>query len=121
MILVCLASVYLLLFTVAYLTAPTTSVEAIYDSHLIAFIENWQLCPIVKQMHQYTHVLISFSVTYRYSSSKKMCNSDCDIGSPVPICNNMNIQALIDTCRAQGNKVLVSFGGAGMGRSWEGD
>ena len=121
MIALCSASVYLVLFTMAYLTAPTTSVEAGDDSRLIAFIENWQPCPTAEQMHQYTHVLISFAITYRYSSSKNICNSACNIGSPVPICNNMNNQALIDTWRAQGKKVLVSFGGAGMGGSWEGD
>merc|ERR1712194_334306 len=42
-------------------------------------------------------------------------------GSPVPICNNQNNQALVDSWRAAGKKVILSFGGAGMGGSWAGD
>jgi hypothetical protein len=32
----------------------------------------------------------------------------------------MNDQALVDTWRAAGKKVILSFGGAGMGGSWSG-
>ena len=37
------------------------------------------------------------------------------------ICNNMNNQALVESWRYTGKKVISSFGGAGMGGSWFGD
>jgi len=72
-------------------------------------------------MSQYTHVMISFAVTYQWAASKNQCSETCTIGSPVPICGNQNRQDLVDQWRAQGTKVLLSFGGAGMGGSWAGD
>merc|ERR1711933_178542 len=59
--------------------------------------------------------------TYTWSPSKNICDTQCTIGSPVPICNNQNNQALVDSWRAAGKKVILSFGGAGMGGSWAGD
>merc|ERR1719253_2317133 len=47
--------------------------------------------------------------------------TQCNIASTVPICNNMNNQQLVDTWRAAGKKVILSFGGTGMGGSWSGD
>lgn len=38
----------------------------------------------------------------------------------MPICNNMNNQALVDSWRDAEKKVILSFGGEGMGGSWSG-
>ena len=39
----------------------------------------------------------------------------------MPVCNNANNQQLVDHWRSMGKKVILSFGGAGMGGSWPGD
>lgn len=65
--------------------------------------------------------MISFAVTYQWAATKNQCSETCTIGSPVPICGNQNRQDLVDQWRALGTKVLLSFGGAGMGGSWAGD
>lgn len=91
------------------------------DSRLIAYVGNWQTCPTAEQFDAYSHVVIAFAVTYTWSPSKNNCDVQCSIASTVPICNNMNDQVLINTLRAAGKKVILSFGGAGMGGSWDGD
>jgi len=91
------------------------------DSSLIAYLGNWQSCPTLEQISHYTHIVIAFAVTYTWNPSKNQCSTSCTIGSPVPICNNQNNQALVDSWRAAGKKVILSFGGAGMGGSWAGD
>jgi len=88
---------------------------------MIAYLGNWQACPTPDQYAEYTHIVIAFAVSYTWSPSKNNCDSQCNIGSPVPICNNQNRQDLVDLWRSQGKKVIVSFGGAGMGGSWAGD
>merc|ERR1712194_220509 len=47
--------------------------------------------------------------------------NQCNLASNVPICGNQNRQDLVDSWRAKGKKVILSFGGAGMGGSWLGD
>jgi len=91
------------------------------DSRLIAYLGNWQSCPSTEQTDQYTHIVIAFAVSYTWSPSKNICDQSCNIGSPVPICSNQNNQALVDSWREAGKKVILSFGGAGMGGSWDGD
>ena len=90
------------------------------DSRLIAYVGNWQACPTASQVDAYSHVVIAFAVSYSWAASKNNCDAQCNIASSVPICNNMNNQALVDTWRAAGKKVILSFGGAGMGGSWDG-
>ena len=90
------------------------------DSRLIAYVGNWQACPTASQVDAYSHIVIAFAVSYTYNSTKNNCDAQCNIASSVPICNNMNDQALVDTWRAAGKKVILSFGGAGMGGSWSG-
>jgi chitinase len=105
-------------------TAPTSSppnAVAGDDSRLIAYVGNWEACPTMEQTNQYTHILVSFAVTYQYNAAKNICDTSCTIGSPVPICNNSPNQALVDAWQAAGKKVILSFGGAGMGGSWAGD
>jgi len=91
------------------------------DSRMIAFLGNWQSCPTAEQMTQYTHIFISFAVSYTWFPEQNQCNEQCTIGSAVPICDNQNKQHLVDQWRTEGKKVILSFGGAGMGGSWSGD
>jgi len=102
-------------------TSPDGDGTAGPDSRLIAYVGNWQSCPSLEETSQYTHIVIAFAVTYTWDPSKNQCSQSCTIGSPVPICNNQNNQALVDSWRAAGKKVILSFGGAGMGGSWAGD
>ena len=115
--------------TVPVPTPPTAPVPAPVptvsgsrsDSRMIAFLGNWQACPTDAQLEHYTHIMISFAVTYRWSASKNLCDASCNIGAPVPVCANQAHPDLVARWRAAGKKVVVSFGGAGMGGSWAGD
>ena len=88
------------------------------SDRMIAYVGNWQACPTSEQTASYTELLIAFAVTYQWSPGKNICNTQCVIGSPVPICNNQPNAALVSQWQAQGKKVILSFGGAGMGGSW---
>ncbi len=90
------------------------------DSRLIAYLGNWQSCPTTAQTAQYTHIVIAFAVSYTWSPGKNICSSTCEIAEP-PICNNAPNPTLVNQWRAAGKKVILSFGGAGMGGSWAGD
>ena len=115
--------------TVPVPTPPTVPVPAPVptmsgsgsDSRMIAFLGNWQACPTDAQLEHYTHIMISFAVTYTWSASKNVCDASCNIGAPVPVCANQAHPDLVARWRAAGKKVVVSFGGAGMGGSWAGD
>ncbi|KAL7518756.1 hypothetical protein ACHAWX_003566 [Stephanocyclus meneghinianus] len=108
-------------------SSMVTSIQALYtadhgeDSRLIAYVGNWQACPTDAQVDAYSHLVIAFSVSYTWGASANQCNTQCSIGTLVPICNNANNQALVDKRRGMGKKVIFSFGGAGMGGSWSGD
>lgn len=64
--------------------------------------------------------MIGFAITYVYNENKNICNEDCIIAEP-PVCDNGPFPALTQRYRDTGGKILLSFGGAGMGGSWEGD
>jgi LysM repeat protein len=91
------------------------------DSRLIAYLGNWQNCPSDAQVAKYTHIMVAFAVTYTYNSLKNICDQSCTIGAPVAVCNNIPNNDLVAKWRAAGKKVILSFGGAGMGGSWPGD
>jgi hypothetical protein len=91
------------------------------DSRLVAYLGNWQSCPNAAQVAKYTHIVVAFAVTYTWKSDKNVCDQSCTIGTPVPICNNAVQPSLMAAWKAAGKKVIVSFGGAGMGGSWLGD
>ena len=91
------------------------------DSRMIAFLGNWQACPTDAQLEHYTHIMISFAVSYTWNAAKNLCDTSCNIGAPVPVCENQAHPDLVARWRAAGKKVVVSFGGAGMGGSWAGD
>jgi len=84
---------------------------------MMAFIENWLDCPTIEQIQGYDYVIISFAVSYVWAPGKNQCDEQCKVSSPVPICANGNLQKLREWQQA-GTKVLLSFGGAGMGGSW---
>jgi len=86
------------------------------DSRMIAFIGNWQPCPTNEQIAQYSHIVISFAVSYTWSGGP-VCSPTCEIAEPL-ICNNAPQPALLSQWKAAGKKVILSFGGANMGGSW---
>jgi len=87
---------------------------------MIAYLGNWQACPTAEQLAQYTHIVIAFAVSYTWAPSKNNCSPTCQITTP-PICGNSANPGLLNQLKAQGKKIIVSFGGAGMGGSWAGD
>ena len=89
-------------------------------SRLIAYLGNWQACPSDQQLEQYTHIVIAFAVSYTWSSGKNICSETCDIATP-PVCDNAPRPDLIANWKDAGKKIILSFGGAGMGGSWDGD
>ena len=105
-------------FSPTVVPAPTPVTED--DTRLIAYLGNWQSCPSLDQVAPYTHIVIAFAVSYTWSPSKNNCSPTCEISTP-PVCGNAGRQDLIDQWRAMGKKVILSFGGAGMGGSWAGD
>ena len=91
------------------------------DSRLIAYVGNWQTCPTDEQVAAYSHLVIAFAVSYTWSPVQNSCDAQCRLADTVPICGNQNRQELVDGWRAKGKKVILSFGGAGMGGSWSGE
>merc|ERR1711907_112281 len=87
---------------------------------LIAYLGNWHGCPTDEQMAQYTHVVIAFAVSYTWSPGKNVCSETCEIATPA-VCGNSARPDLIQKWKDAGKKVILSFGGAGMGGSWAGD
>ena len=77
----------------------------------------WIVLPA--QLDGYTHLVVAFAVSYTWSPTGNNCNSDCDIATP-PLCLGQT-QSQIADWQALGKKVILSFGGAGMGGSWSGD
>jgi len=96
--------------------SPPTSAQD-HDSRLIAYLGNWDPCPSTNQVAQYTHIVIAFAVSYQYREAKNLCNTSCDIAQPYVCGNNAN-PALVSEWKRAGKKVILSFGGAGMGGSW---
>jgi len=103
-------------------STPTTTGENhdLGESRLIAYIGNWQDCPTDEQIAQYTHIVIAFAVTYTWRLSGNVCSETCEIAAP-PVCENADHPELIQKWKAAGKKIILSFGGAGMGGSWAGD
>lgn len=101
--------------------APATSHPLVESKGLVAFVENWQSCPSMEKIAGYTKVIVSFAVSYTWRPGKNLCSPTCTIGSPVPICGNVDRPDLVQQWKEAGVMVLLSFGGAGMGGSWHGD
>jgi len=99
---------------------PPTDNHLSGDSRLIAYLGNWQSCPSDEQLAQYTHIVVAFAVSYTWAPGKNQCSETCEIAAP-PVCENAMHPELIQKWKDQGKKVILSFGGAGMGGSWAGD
>mmetsp|Transcript_15209 Transcript_15209/g.24989 ORF Transcript_15209/g.24989 Transcript_15209/m.24989 type:complete len:485 (+) Transcript_15209:114-1568(+) len=91
------------------------------DSRLIAYVGNWQACPTDEQIDAYSHIVIAFAVSYTWSPTKNNCDDQCQVPSSLPLCGNQARPDLIEKWRGMGKKVIMSFGGAGMGGSWSGE
>mmetsp|Transcript_14747 Transcript_14747/g.41093 ORF Transcript_14747/g.41093 Transcript_14747/m.41093 type:complete len:781 (+) Transcript_14747:454-2796(+) len=87
---------------------------------MIAYLGNWQSCPTPEQLAQYSHIVVAFAVSYTWSPGKNLCSETCQITDPL-VCENSARPDLIQTWKSMGKKVILSFGGAGMGGSWAGD
>eukprot|EP00163_Fabomonas_tropica_P012469 TRINITY_DN23777_c0_g1_i1.p1 TRINITY_DN23777_c0_g1~~TRINITY_DN23777_c0_g1_i1.p1 ORF type:complete len:568 (-),score=56.54 TRINITY_DN23777_c0_g1_i1:148-1746(-) len=99
---------------------PTSGSADNGETHrLVAFVENWKACPSDSQIRRYTHVLVSFAVSYTWAPAKNRCSSTCSVSTP-PVCSGGG-RSTIRRWQGYGVKVLLSFGGAGMGGSWAGD
>ena len=91
------------------------------DNRLIAYMGNWQSCPNDEQLAQYTHLMVGFAITYQFSPIQNICSRTCEIET-TPICDNTPQPQVIRRFKEEhGGKVILSFGGAGMGGSWAGD
>ncbi|KAL3772120.1 hypothetical protein ACHAWO_013525, partial [Cyclotella atomus] len=67
------------------------------------------------------YLVIAFAVSYTWAPDRYLCNTQCNIADVLPTCGNQNRPDLINEWRNKGKKVILSFGGAGMGGSWSGD
>jgi chitinase len=83
---------------------------------MVAFVENWKTCPTDDEIKGYTKVIVSFAVSYVWNAVKNQCDKTCKINSHLPLCTGASTVA---SWKAAGVSVLVSFGGAGMGGSWD--
>jgi hypothetical protein len=109
-------------------TLPPPSPTVVYPpstvqhdkSRLIAYLGNWQSCPTTEEVYNYTHIVIAFAVSYTWAPSKNICSETCEISEPL-ICNNSPNPSLVSEWKLAGKKIILSFGGAGMGGSWAGD
>ncbi|CAK0827340.1 unnamed protein product, partial [Prorocentrum cordatum] len=99
---------------------PEPEPEPEGSKQLVAFVENWLPCPSLDKIRGYDKVIVSFAVSYTWNPTKNQCDQSCTIGVPAT-CDNQAKPDLIETWRQAGTKVLLSFGGAGMGGSWAGD
>jgi hypothetical protein len=91
------------------------------DSRLIAYVGNWLQCPTDDQVDAYSHIVIAFasSSTWVAEGQPNICNQQCQVPSLLT-CGGQVRPDLIQKWRNMGKKVIVSFGGAGMGGSWDG-
>ena len=99
--------------------APPLPTGTDEDNRMVAFMANWQACPSEEVTNEYSHLLVSFAVTYKWAPMANQCDTACTIKTPL-VCDNAKQPELIDKWRAAGKKVLLSFGGGGMGGSWDG-
>ena len=94
--------------------------EACVDDHrVIAYVANWEECPTPAQFANWSHAVLAFAVTYMWTPNGNICDPTCQIG-PVAGCNGKSLAELVADLHAADVKVILSFGGAGMGGLWEG-
>ncbi len=101
-------------------TTTGSNGEACVDDHrVVGFLANWQECPSPAQMANWSHAVVSFAVSYTWTPNGNICDEACTIGE-VAGCNGKSLAELAADLHAADIKVLLSFGGAGMGGLWEG-
>ena len=64
--------------------------------------------------------MIAFAVSYAWNPGKNACSQTCEISDPA-VCDNNSNPIIISQWQAAGKKVLLSFGGSGMGTNSETD
>lgn len=96
--------------------APPTPPPVERAHELTMYVENWLPCPA--DVTPYSTIVVAFAVTYTWAASGNLCDETCTVPPTVPICGNNADPAIVAQWRAQGKRVLVSFGGAGMGGLW---
>ena len=105
--------------------APPPPAPSLTDSRLVAYLRHYEDCPSAEQLDGYTHIVISSAVTYEYNPNGNICNPDCTINTlaenVIPVCENQYQPGLINVWKSMGIKVLLSFGGDGMGLAKVGD
>ncbi len=100
-------------------TDPSGGEACVDDHRVIAYVANWQECPTPAQYANWSHAVLAFAVTYMWTPNGNICDPTCQIG-PVAGCNGKSLAELVADLHAAGVKVILSFGGAGMGGLWEG-
>lgn len=88
------------------------------DSRLMAYVGNWKACPSPQQIRQYSHIIVAQAESYKRGPIKNICDDQCNIGSTVHVCGSDTDQDPVNDWSQQGKKVILSFGGAGMGTHW---
>jgi len=86
------------------------------DHRVIGFIETWKNCPDKEQLDAYTHLVMSFAVTYTWAEEKNQCSHTCKF-EPITGCIGSSLGDFVDSMHRMDKKVLVAVGGAGMGRA----
>ena len=90
------------------------------DKRIVAYIPNWVACPSASQLQHYTHAMVAFVVTYpRYVPGGDNCGNarTCTVQT-APGCGGKTLKQMTSDLQGMGLKVILSFGGAGMGGSW---
>lgn len=100
-------------------TDPSGGEACVDDHRVIAYVANWQECPTPAQFANWSHAVVAFAVTYMWTPNGNICDPTCQIG-PVAGCNGKSLAELTADLHAADVKVILSFGGAGMGGLWEG-
>jgi chitinase len=100
-------------------TDPSGGEACVDDHRVVAYVANWQECPTPAQFANWSHAVVAFAVTYMWTPNGNICDPACQIG-PVAGCNGKSLAELVADLHAADVKVILSFGGAGMGGLWEG-
>ena len=90
------------------------------EKRIVAYIPNWVACPSESLLRHYTHAMVAFLVTYpSYIENGDNCRSarTCTVQT-APGCGGKTLKKMVSDLQDMGLKVILSFGGAGMGGSW---
>ena len=93
---------------------------------IVAYVPNWTECPTASMLEHYTHAMIAFIVTYpTWLEHQDNCHSDhsCTVQDQHSGCmvngQYKTLKKMVSDLQDAGLKVILSFGGAAMGGSWE--